>query len=185
VSLVVDFTLAAWALLELRVRIRERAQGKGAGQRDRGTRTLVVLALGVVIGTAVAAPLAQSPPALAPLPATGLVLMWLGLALRVWSVAALGGDFRTTVEVEQGQPVVSAGPYRWARHPSYTGLLLIATGLGVARSAWASLTACVLLLVPALVRRIHVEEAELDHVLGDAYRSYRSKTAARLIPHLW
>ena len=183
-SLLVDLTLAAWALLELGVRIRERGEGKGGRQRDRGTRILVVLALGVVIGTAVAAPLSQSP-ALAPLPATGIVLMWLGLTVRVWSVAALGGDFRTTVEVEPGQTVVSAGPYRWVRHPSYTGLLLIATGLGVARGSWASLAACALLLIPALVRRIHVEEAELDHVLGDGYRSYRSKTTARLIPHLW
>ena len=183
--LVVDLTLAAWALLELGVRIGERVHGKGARHRDRGTRILVVVALSVAIGTAIAAPLAQSPPASAPLPATGLVLMWLGLALRVWSVAALGGEFRTTVEVEPGQTVVSAGPYRWVRHPSYTGLLLLATGLGVARSAWASLAACVLLLLPALIRRIHVEEAELDHVLGDAYRSYQSKTTARLIPHLW
>ena len=111
--------------------------------------------------------------------------MWLGLGLRVWSIAALGGDFRTTVEVEPGQPVVSTGPYTWVRHPSYTGLLLIAAGLGVAGGAWVSLAACALLLVPALVRRIHVEEAELDHVLGDAYRNYRSHTTSRLIPRVW
>ena len=164
---------------------RESVQGKGGRHRDRGTRILVALALGVSIGTAVAAPLAQSLPTLAPLLATGLVVMWLGLALRVWSIAALGGDFRTTVEVEPGQAVVSTGPYRWVRHPSYTGLLLIAAGLGVARSASASLAACVLLLLPALVRRIHVEEAELDHVLGDAYRNYQSNTTARLLPRLW
>jgi protein-S-isoprenylcysteine O-methyltransferase Ste14 len=42
-----------------------------------------------------------------------------------------------------------------------------------------------LLLLPALIRRIHVEEAELDDVLGDAYRRYRSETTARLIPRLW
>lgn len=182
VSLVVDLTLAAWALLELGVRVRESVRGKGGRHRDRGTRTLVALTLGVTIGTAIAAPLAQS---LAPLPATGLVLMWLGLALRAWSIAALGGDFRTTVEVEPGQAVVSTGPYRWVRHPSYNGLLLIAAGLGVARSAWVSLAACVVLLLPALVRRIHVEEAELDEVLGDAYRNYQSNTTARLIPRLW
>jgi protein-S-isoprenylcysteine O-methyltransferase Ste14 len=178
---VVDLTLAAWALLELGVRVRESIQGKGARHRDRGTRILVALTLGAAIGTAIAAPSAPSLPLLA----TGLVVMWLGLALRVWSITALGGDFRTTVEVEPGQAVVSTGPYRWVRHPSYTGLLLITAGLGVARGAWVSLAACVLLLLPALLRRIHVEEAELDHVLGDAYRNYQSNTTARLIPHLW
>jgi protein-S-isoprenylcysteine O-methyltransferase Ste14 len=185
VSLVVDLTLAAWALLELGVRVRESVQGKGGRHRDRGTRILIALTLGVAIGTALAAPLGQSLTTLTPLPATGLVVMWLGLALRVWSIAALRGDFRTTVEVDPGQAVVSTGPYRWVRHPSYTGLLMIVVGLGVARSAWVSLAACVLLLLPALVRRIHVEEAELGHVLGDAYRTYQSDTAARLVPRLW
>jgi protein-S-isoprenylcysteine O-methyltransferase Ste14 len=139
VSLVVDLTLAAWALLELGVRVRESVQGKGGRRRDRGTRILVALTLGAAIGTAAAAPSAQPLPTLAPLLAAGIVVMWLGLALRVWAIAALGGDFRTTVEVEPGQAVVSTGPYRWVRHPSYTGLLLIAAGLGVARSAWVSL----------------------------------------------
>jgi protein-S-isoprenylcysteine O-methyltransferase Ste14 len=185
VSLVLGLTLASWALLELGVRIRESVHGRGRGQRDRGTRILIALTLGVAVGTAVAAPGADSPPTSGPVPVTGLVVMWLGLALRVWSIAALGGEFRTTVEVEHGQPLVSTGPYRWVRHPSYAGLLLIAAGLGVARSAWLSLAACVLLLLPALVRRIHVEEAELARVLGDAYRDYESKTTARLIPRLW
>ena len=177
--LVLDLTLAAWALLELGVRVREGIQGKGRRRRDRGTRILIALTLGAAIATAVAAPSAPS------LLAVGVVVMWLGLALRVWAIAALGGDFRTTVEVEPGQAVVSTGPYRWVRHPSYTGLLLIAAGLGFARGAWVSLAICVLLLLPALVRRMHVEEAELDHVLGDAYRSYQSSTTARLIPRLW
>lgn len=131
--LVVALTLGAWALLELGVRVCERVQGKGGRQRDRGTRILVALTLGVTIATAAAAPLTL--PASAPLPAAGLVMMWLGLALRVWAIAALGGHFRTTVEVEAGQTVVSTGPYGWVRHPSYTGLLLIAAGFGVARGA--------------------------------------------------
>ena len=58
--------------------------------------------------------------------------MWLGLALRVWAIATLGGAFRTTVEVEPGQTVVSSGPYVWVRHPSYAGLLLIVAGFGAA-----------------------------------------------------
>jgi protein-S-isoprenylcysteine O-methyltransferase Ste14 len=184
VSLVVDLTLAAWALLELGVRVGESLRGKGRRERDRGTRILVALTLGVAVGTAVAT--RPPPPRTLAAPQTaGLIVLWLALALRVWAIATLGGNFRTTVEVDPTQTVISAGPYRWVRHPSYTGLLLIAVGFGVVRGAWVSLALCVVLLLPSLVRRIHVEEAELDHVLGDAYRAYQATTKARLIPWLW
>jgi protein-S-isoprenylcysteine O-methyltransferase Ste14 len=110
--------------------------------------------------------------------------MWVGLGTRVWAVAALGGAFRTTVEVDSDQAVVTTGPYQWIRHPSYAGLLLIVAGLGLAFGNWLSVAACLVLPPPALVWRIHVEEAELSRVLGDAYRAYQERTA-RLIPGLW
>ncbi len=180
-----DLTLAAWALVEVGVRVREAAQGKGRTSRDRGTRVLIVITLGaaiiVALGARSAAPELRMP---APLRVAGVVVMWLGLALRIWAIAALGGGFRTTVEVEPGQPVVSSGPYRSIRHPSYAGLLLIVAGFGAARGNWLSLVACVVLPLPAIVWRIHVEEAELNRVLGQAYRAYQSDRA-RLIPRLW
>ena len=49
---------------------------------------------------------------------------------------------------------------------------------------WLSLAICHLLPLPGLVRRIAVEEADLNRVLGDAYRTYQAKTT-RLIPWLW
>ena len=111
-------------------------------------------------------------------------MIWLGLAIRVWAIAALGRAFRTTVEVDPGQAVVSTGPYRWVRHPSYSGLLLIVSGFGLAAGNWLALAVCVVLPLPALVRRISVEEAELTLVLGDRYRAYQAHTK-RLIPGLW
>jgi protein-S-isoprenylcysteine O-methyltransferase Ste14 len=110
--------------------------------------------------------------------------MWLGLAIRVWAVAALGRAFRTTVEVDPDQAVVTSGPYRWVRHPSYTGLLLIVAGVGLAAGNWLALAGCVALPLPAVVRRIRVEEAELSRVLGEPYRAYARRTK-RLIPGLW
>jgi protein-S-isoprenylcysteine O-methyltransferase Ste14 len=67
----------------------------------------------------------------------GVIVMWLGLATRIWAVAALGGAFRTTVEVDLDQAVVTTGPYKWIRHPSYAGLLLTVAG-----SASRSATGC-------------------------------------------
>jgi protein-S-isoprenylcysteine O-methyltransferase Ste14 len=133
-----DLTLVAWALVEVGVRVREGVQGKGRPYRDRATRVLIVMTLGAAIvaalGARSAAPTLQTPEQLR---MAGVVVMWLGLALRIWAIAALGGAFRTTVEVEPGQTVVSTGPYRWIRHPSYAGLLLI-----VAPSARPSATGC-------------------------------------------
>jgi protein-S-isoprenylcysteine O-methyltransferase Ste14 len=184
-SLVADLTLACWALLELSVRVREAVRGKGGRARDRGTRVLIAITLGGAIGLAAAA--ASAVPSLR-IPGVwrglGVVVMWLGLATRVWAIAALGSAFRTTVEVDAGQAVVSTGPYRWIRHPSYTGLLLVVAGFGLAIGNWLSLAVCLVLPLPGIVWRIHVEEAELNRVLGDAYRGYQARTK-RLIPWLW
>src|SRR5438477_504234 len=71
-----------------------------------------------------------------PLRDAGVVVMWLGIALRAWAIVALGAAFRTTVEVDPGQAVIARGPYRWIRHPSYTGLLVIVAGFGLVAGSW-------------------------------------------------
>jgi protein-S-isoprenylcysteine O-methyltransferase Ste14 len=181
VFLAVHLTLACWLLLETLLRVRDFVSGRGRGDRDRATR--------ILIGGAIALPVvavAVDWPARVPVGygVAGTIVMWVGLAIRVWAVAALGSAFRTTGEVEPGQAVVSNGPYRWVRHPSYTGLLLILAGFGLARGTWPALLACLLVPLAAIVRRIQVEEAELNRVLGDPYRSYQTRTR-RLIPGLW
>ena len=178
-------TLAGWAVLELGLRVRELLQGRGSAARDRATRVLIAITLGTTF--ALAAVTASRATALrinGPYRAAGVIVMWAGLAIRVWAVAALGRAFRTTVEVDPGQAVVSSGPYRWVRHPSYSGLLLIVTGFGLATGNWLALAICAVLPLPALLRRIHVEEAELARVLGDRYRAYQAQTK-RLIPGIW
>jgi protein-S-isoprenylcysteine O-methyltransferase Ste14 len=116
--------------------------------------------------------------------AAGLAVTWLGLTIRIWAVAVLGRSFRTTVEVDPQQAVIATGPYRWVRHPSYTGLLLIVAGFGLATGYWLALVASLVVPLPALLRRIRVEEAELTRVLGDRYRAYQDHTR-RLVPGLW
>jgi protein-S-isoprenylcysteine O-methyltransferase Ste14 len=174
-------TLAGWAVLELGLRVRERLQGRGGVARDRATRALIAVTLGAAI---VVAAVSASRATAGAHRAAGLIVMWLGLAIRVWAIAALGRAFRTTVEVDYGQAVVSTGPYRWVRHPSYSGLLLIVTGFGLTSGNWLAAAVCAVLPLPALLRRIHVEEAELVSVLGDRYRAYQAHTK-RLVPGVW
>jgi protein-S-isoprenylcysteine O-methyltransferase Ste14 len=119
------------------------------------------------------------------IPATiGLILVAVGIALRAWAILTLGTSFSRAVRVEPDQPVVTNGPYRFARHPSYTGLLLAFTGIGVI--VWNALSIAALALVPTigLVIRILVEERALRSTLGSRYEDY-ARGRPRLIPGIW
>ena len=191
--LALTLTGAVWLILELALLVRDRQRGTGGTGKDRGTRALnfALIVIAILAADALDAVIGKHSPLRIPGAGahgwpiiTGLVIVWLGLVIRVWAVIVLGRSFRTTVEVDAAQPVVSRGPYRWVRHPSYTGLLLIGAGYGLALSTWPGLVICLLLPVAAILRRIGVEETELTRVLGDPYRDYRSRTK-RLIPGLW
>ena len=184
---------AVWLVLELSLRVRDRSRGQGGTGQDRGTRALnfALVVVSVVAADVLSAVIGKHSPLRIPGAGAdgwplvaGLVIIWLGLAIRVWAIVVLGRSFRTTVEVDADQAVVSRGPYRWVRHPSYTGLLLIAAGFGLAYSNWPGLVICLVLPAAAMLRRIQVEESELTRVLGDSYGAYRDRTK-RLIPGVW
>jgi protein-S-isoprenylcysteine O-methyltransferase Ste14 len=65
-----------------------------------------------------------------------LTLIAIGIAIRQWAVVVLGRYFTTDVRVHGGQTVVETGPYRWVRHPSYTGMLITFVGIGLALGNW-------------------------------------------------
>ena len=187
VSTAVTVSMACWYALEVVLMVRDLVRRKGRLRRDRGTRTVVslTLAAAIVFGLLVKQWLpALDVPAPVAFVALGVAVIWAGLAIRIWAVITLGGSFRTSVEVDTDQPVVTSGPYRWVRHPAYTGLVLIVLGFGIGVGNWLSLVICAVVPVLGLLPRIAVEESEMTRVLGDAYRDYRTGTD-RLIPGLW
>ena len=114
----------------------------------------------------------------------GIVVFLLGAALRWWSIITLGRYFTADVEVRSTQAVVQSGPYRVVRHPSYTAILVMLLGLGLALTNWASL---VVLLAGGLIGlgyRVRVEERALVEALGQPYADYMRHTK-RFIPFLF
>jgi protein-S-isoprenylcysteine O-methyltransferase Ste14 len=114
----------------------------------------------------------------------GAVLGWLGLALRWWSFVSLGKYFTVVVETSADQPVVTRGPYRVLRHPSYTGLLLAFAGAGLMVGNWLSAAGAFVLILIALLHRMRIEEHALTVALGDRYAEFAA-SHARLIPYVW
>jgi protein-S-isoprenylcysteine O-methyltransferase Ste14 len=176
-------TGVVWVGLELRQGIKRRPEGVKANWTSEVVFRLVVVA-GILVGTALsrAEPAAVIPSAVGAW--IGLGVLWCGIALRLWSVRTLGRYFTSIVQTSSDQPVITDGPYRVIRHPSYTGLLLAITGVGLVIGNWWSLISLTVVMAAGLVFRIRVEERALLRDLGDEYRDYAA-THKRLIPFIW
>src|SRR5438309_5963852 len=98
-----------------------------------------------------------------------------GLALRTWAVVLLGPWFTWNVTVQAGQQLVSGGPYRFIRHPSYTGALITFVASCVLLRSWVVALLAAFTLVLAFRRRIRYEEAMLVKPLPGSH-SYSSRT---------
>ena len=159
---------------------------------DRGS--LLVVALTTALGFGIGFPVSNQVLAATIAPASpvtrwsvfvlGIVVIVAGSLFRLWAIRTLGRFFTADVRVVSGQHVVTSGPYRLVRHPSYTGLMLAFAGMGLALGNWLSLLVLVALPSIGLIFRIHVEEAALLARLGDPYRQYMSYTK-RLLPGIW
>jgi protein-S-isoprenylcysteine O-methyltransferase Ste14 len=114
----------------------------------------------------------------------GICLMLSGVALRWYSAAILGKYFTFDVAIQNEQILVEAGPYRYVRHPSYSGALLTLLGFGLALGNWLGLAAALSSLGFAYAYRIPVEEAALASALGETYKQYVRRTW-RLVPFLF
>lgn len=114
----------------------------------------------------------------------GLTMYLAGFAMRRWSEMTLGRYFTFTVMTSADQPVVTSGPYRFVRHPGYTGVLLIVIGAGLVNGNWIGLAGWTLIVLRPLLYRIHVEENVLLIALGDRYRAYAAHHK-RLVPLIW
>ena len=177
-------TAAVWVILELRQSLHRRPE---AAHHDGGSRPVlrVCIVAGVLAGVAAR----HGVPGATISPAgvwawVGLALFCGGVGLRVWSFQTLGRYFTFTVQTSRDQPVIRAGPYRVVRHPSYAGMLLALTGIGVLIGNWLSLVCLVGGALGGLVYRITVEERALLRDVGEDYRRY-AETHKRLVPWVW
>jgi protein-S-isoprenylcysteine O-methyltransferase Ste14 len=106
---------------------------------------------------------------------SGLLLFAIGNYIRLWGVVAQGNLLETELRVLAGQPLITSGPYRWARHPIYTGNLLAELGLGLALVYWPLIVFTLGISVPVWNYRARREEEMLETYFGDAYRAYKSR----------
>jgi protein-S-isoprenylcysteine O-methyltransferase len=111
----------------------------------------------------------------------GVILMLLGVALRWYAIWMLGRYFTRDVAVSANQQVVRRGPYRFIRHPAYSGTFLTMIGVGLALTNWASLLVLCICVLLGHLYRVRVEEKALIRAIGQPYIEYMRHTK-RFIP---
>jgi protein-S-isoprenylcysteine O-methyltransferase Ste14 len=167
------------ALLRRRLVIEESGEKEPIQRRVMLQNRLLALALLVVAGLDRRFGWSVVPPLVSILACAAISA---GSAL-VYFVFRANTFTSSIVEIDQGQTVVSTGPYRFVRHPMYTGALLVGLALPPSLGsywAWLFLPPSIALLVV----RIVAEERFLADKL-DGYRDYLASTKRRLVPGVW
>lgn len=113
----------------------------------------------------------------------GLLLLLLGVGFACWARVVLGRNWSAAVQLKQDHELVVAGPYRWVRHPIYTGILLGVLGSALVFGQWRGLLVLALVAAAFWLKLRH-EEAWMRERFGALYVDYMRSTRA-LIPGLF
>lgn len=111
-----------------------------------------------------------------------LLAAYAGMALACWSRAILGRNWSSVVQLKQDHVLIEHGPYRYVRHPIYSGLLLALLATATMLGQWRGLLALAIVFV-SFWRKLRLEERWLGERFGPRYQAYRQRTRA-LIPGL-
>lgn len=175
-----------WLILEGSIHARNRGTSprpRHRSSQDRGSGALIlcVTLLGLVVTwTSVGLGWFVLPWWALPL---GIAIMSGGIAVRCWALTVLGRFFSPVVRTTSDQVIIRDGPYRWVRHPAYTGILMIALGYPILVLSGVGFVFALVAFGLAIGYRIRVEEAALSARFGEAYNSYRA-TTTRVIPFI-
>jgi protein-S-isoprenylcysteine O-methyltransferase Ste14 len=176
-----------WLASEVVLGVATRTKRGTGNVRDQGS--LVVL--WIVIGAAVTVAnwIAETRPrnmfgGAHWLRTAGVIILLAGLAIRWTAIVSLGKAFSSNVAIQDSQKIKKNGLYRFIRHPSYLGLLLMFLAVGVHSRNWIALAVALVPTTAAMLYRIHVEEAALTTAFGEEYVAY-SRDTKRLVPGLY
>lgn len=177
VGILVIGSYLVWLLSESSVSASESS--KGQTSKDKGTCELYAFGRLLTVLVAMAMPtIWQGGWATA----LGVALFVFGVLFRLNAIQVLGQFYSHRVRLIGEHQVVDTGPYRIVRHPAYTGMLCAHLGFVLVFFNYWALAACLLVLFPAVVMRIRIEEEALMTLPG--YPAY-AQAHKRLIPWIW
>jgi protein-S-isoprenylcysteine O-methyltransferase len=172
---------------EILLTITRRGRSKTGEKQDRSTLRVLWIVIAVSVTAGVFAAMnwrAGALPNGRAFEVAGVVLFAAGLIIRWSAIVTLGRFFTVDVTIEKDHELVERGPFKWVRHPSYTGVLLAFVGFALTLRNWLSFLVVLVPIFVAFVRRMNVEEEALRGALGERYGAYMRRTK-RLVPGVY
>ena len=114
----------------------------------------------------------------------GLIMLFGGSFIRVWSIYLLGRNFTATVKITKKHELISKGPYKIIRHPSYLGAMIAIVGCSLFLNNIISGFFSFAIMMGAYINRIKIEEKTLENYFGNSYKEYKRNTY-RFLPYIW
>jgi len=87
------------------------------------------------------------------------------------------------IEVQEGQKVISTGPYAYVRHPMYVGFIFMSLGFPIALGSLLAIPSGILAIILMAIRAYYEEKTLINEL--DGYEEYMQKVRYRLIPRIW
>jgi protein-S-isoprenylcysteine O-methyltransferase Ste14 len=113
----------------------------------------------------------------------GISFLIFGIIIRIVASRTLGKQFSVFVRIQQKHHLITTGLYRYVRHPIYSVGILTFIGFILVMNSLVGLIVFFIVLLPAILYRISVEETVLVKTFGKNYAAYK-KTVGGLIPKL-
>jgi protein-S-isoprenylcysteine O-methyltransferase Ste14 len=112
----------------------------------------------------------------------GLTICITGWVFFVWARQNLGRNWSGNVSIQEGQELITSGPYRYLRHPMYSGGLVACIGSAIV--VGGLFIFLLVLLTPVFVWRTSAEDTLMEQQFPREYPAYKKRTKA-LIPFVW
>ncbi len=114
----------------------------------------------------------------------GAFLLVAGTTFRLYAINILGKYFSSTVQIKNDHKIITAGPYKFLRHPSYTGAYIAMLGSAVFLNSIIGTLIFGIGMLFVYRLRIIAEEQTLIQNFKDDYLNY-SKRTYKMFPLVW
>jgi protein-S-isoprenylcysteine O-methyltransferase Ste14 len=105
----------------------------------------------------------------------GVTVTFMGIAFAIWARYCLGSNWSSQVAIRENHELIQSGPYRWIRHPIYTGIIIGAWGTAIVAGQLGAFLG-VILITLGLAYKGKQEELNLRALFGDSWSAHAQRT---------